>query len=176
VRRLDFRLRKAARQRSNRRRRRRRIEAIESYILPAVGARVRTPPTKMAKLCYENGLTKKPDIVSYIRVAMECLSQYTISQKQKEGSAVMKQQKKKEGDREAVEKREDQYENQAMIIITPKGAGTAVGEIGTERTRSGLSDLELYFQPAFDELNKLNRLLDSLIEEENNKEREKKKK
>ena len=125
----------------------------------------------MAKLCYENGLTKKPDIVSYIRVAMECLSQYTISQKQKEGSAIMKQQKKKEGDGEAVEKREDQYENQAMII-TPKGAGTAVGEIGAERRRrggGGLSDLELYFQPAFDELNKLNRLLDSLIEEENDK-------
>ena len=128
----------------------------------------------MAKLCYENGLTKKPDIGSYIRVAMECLSQYIISQTQKEGSAVMKQQKKKEGDGEAVEKRgEDQYENQAMII-TPKGAGTAVGEIGAERgkRRRGLSDLELYFQPAFDELNKLNRLLDSLIEEENNKARE----
>jgi hypothetical protein len=129
----------------------------------------------MAKLCYENGLTKKPDIGSYILVAMECLSQYIISQTQKEGSAVMKQQKKKEGDGEAVEKREDQYENQAMII-TPKGAGTAVGEIGAERRRRrrGLSDLELYFQPAFDELNKLNRLLDSLIEEENNKARERK--
>jgi mannitol-specific phosphotransferase system IIBC component len=109
---------------------------------------------------------------------MECLSQYTISQTQKDCSAVMKQQKKKEGDGEAVEKREDQYENQAMII-TPKGAGTAVGEIGAERRRRrrrrrGLSDLELYFQPAFDELNKLNRLLDSLIEEENNKARERK--
>jgi hypothetical protein len=28
----------------------------------------------MAKLCYENGLTKGPDIVSYIRLSMECLS------------------------------------------------------------------------------------------------------
>ena len=127
----------------------------------------------MAKLCYENGLTKKPDIGSYIRVAMECLLQYIISQIQKERSAVMKQQKNKEGDGEAVDKREDQYENQAMII-TPKSAGTAVGKIGAERRRRGLSDLELYFQPAFDELNKLNRLLDSLIEEENNKERERK--
>jgi hypothetical protein len=132
----------------------------------------------MAKLCYENGLTKKPDIGSYIRVAMECLLQYIISQTQMERSAVMKQQKNKEGDGEAVDKREDQYENQAMII-TPKGAGTTVGEIGAERRRRrrrGLSDLELYFQPAFDELNNLNRLLDSLIEEENNKAREKKKK
>jgi hypothetical protein len=43
VRRLDFRPREAARQRSNRRRRR--IEGIESYILPAVGARVHMPPT-----------------------------------------------------------------------------------------------------------------------------------
>jgi hypothetical protein len=127
----------------------------------------------MAKLCYENGPTKKPDIGSYICVAMECLSQYIISQTQKEGSAVMKQQEKKEGDGEAVENRgEDQYENQAMII-TPKGAGIAVGEIGAERRRRrGLSDVELYFQPAFDELNKLNRLLDSFIEEENNKARE----
>jgi hypothetical protein len=46
VRRLDFRPRKAARQRSNRRRRRkRRIKGIESYILPTVRARVRMPPT-----------------------------------------------------------------------------------------------------------------------------------
>jgi hypothetical protein len=30
----------------------------------------------MAKLCYENGLTKGPDIVSYIRLSMECLWQY----------------------------------------------------------------------------------------------------
>jgi hypothetical protein len=82
----------------------------------------------MAKLCYENGLTKKPDIGSYIRVAMECLLQYIISQIQKERSAVMKQQKNKEGDGEAVDKREDQYENQAMII-TPKGAGTTVGKL-----------------------------------------------
>ena len=111
-------------------------------------------------------LQKKPDIVSYIRVAMEYLSQYIISQTQKRGSAVMEQQKKKQGDGEAVEKREDQHEDQAMII-TPKGAATAVGEIGAGRRRGrGLSDLELYFQPAFDELNKLNKMLDSFIEEE----------
>jgi hypothetical protein len=119
----------------------------------------------MAKLCYENGLTKKPDIGSYIRVAMECLLQYIISQIQKERSAVMKQQKNKEGDGEAVDK-------------SSKGCGYNSREIGAERRRRrrGLSDLELYFQPAFDELNNLNRLLDSLIEEENNKAREKKKK
>src|SRR5919109_1370152 len=80
-------------------------------------------------------LQKKPDIVSYIRVAMEYLSQYIISQTQKRGSAVMEQQKKKQGDGEAVEKREDQHEDQAMII-TPKGAATAVGEIGARKRRN----------------------------------------
>jgi hypothetical protein len=33
----------------------------------------------MAKLWYENDLTNKPDIVSFIRVSMECLAQYIIS-------------------------------------------------------------------------------------------------
>jgi hypothetical protein len=30
----------------------------------------------MARLCHENGLIKGPDIVSYIRLSMECLWQY----------------------------------------------------------------------------------------------------
>jgi hypothetical protein len=33
----------------------------------------------MAKLWYENDLTNKPDIVSFIRVSMECLARYIIS-------------------------------------------------------------------------------------------------
>ena len=48
----------------------------------------------------------------------------------------MEQQKKKEGEGEAVEKRENQHEDQAMII-TPKGAATAVGEIGAGRRGRG---------------------------------------
>ena len=50
VRRLDFRPRKAASQRSNRRRRKRRIEEIESYILPGC----RSQSTHAA---YKNGET-----------------------------------------------------------------------------------------------------------------------
>jgi hypothetical protein len=41
----------------------------------------------MAKLCYENGLTKGPDIVSYICLSMECLWQYINSQGRGELSA-----------------------------------------------------------------------------------------
>jgi hypothetical protein len=33
----------------------------------------------MAKPWYENDLTNKPDIVSLIRVSMECLARYIIS-------------------------------------------------------------------------------------------------
>jgi hypothetical protein len=64
----------------------------------------------MAKLCYENGLTKGPDIVSFIRLAMECLWQYINSQAQGEPSAEEKEenrqqpQKKQEG---AVERQQD---------------------------------------------------------------------
>src|SRR5919108_4940235 len=45
----------------------------------------------MAKICHENGLTKGPDIVSYIRLSMECLSRYIItSQAEAERSAEKK--------------------------------------------------------------------------------------
>jgi hypothetical protein len=56
----------------------------------------------MAKLCYENGLTKNPDIVSYIRVSMECLWQYINSQARGDLSAeneknLQQRQEKQEG-------------------------------------------------------------------------------
>jgi hypothetical protein len=41
----------------------------------------------MAKLCHKNGLTKGPDIVSYIRLSMECLSRYITLQAEAERSA-----------------------------------------------------------------------------------------
>jgi hypothetical protein len=50
----------------------------------------------MAKLCHENGLTKGPDIVSYIRLSMECLWQYinNNSQARVEPSAEKKKEEK----------------------------------------------------------------------------------
>jgi 3-hydroxyisobutyrate dehydrogenase-like beta-hydroxyacid dehydrogenase len=45
----------------------------------------------MAKLCYENGLTKGPDILSYTRLSTECLLLYIItSQAEAERSAEKK--------------------------------------------------------------------------------------
>jgi hypothetical protein len=123
----------------------------------------------MAKLCHENGLTKGPDIVSYIRLSMECLWQYINSQAEKDRFTETEQQRKKE---EGELKKQDQH--QAMITPTRGEAIEPVEEIREER-RSDLSDLEQYFHPVFEELNKLNKTLDSLIEEENNKGTEKKK-
>jgi hypothetical protein len=128
----------------------------------------------MAKVCHENGLTNKPDIVSYIRLSMECLTHYIISQTQKDHSTAIELQKKKE-EGEALEK---QDQHQAMIRTTTPTSGEAtepVEEIGEER-RKGLSSLEQYFQPVFEELNKLNKMLDSFIEEENGRGKEKEKK
>jgi hypothetical protein len=131
----------------------------------------------MAKLCYENGLTKGPDIVSYIRLSMECLWQYinNNSQAEKDRSGAIQPQKENEV---GVLKRQNQH--QVMITPTTPKRGEAiepVEEIGGEETRRGsLSYLEQYFHPVFEEINKLNKTLDSLIEYESDKATEKKKK
>jgi hypothetical protein len=36
----------------------------------------------IARSCYEDGVTRSPDIVAFIRIAMECLTQYITSQTQ----------------------------------------------------------------------------------------------
>jgi hypothetical protein len=146
----------------------------------------------MAKLCYENGLTKGPDIVSYIRLSMECLWQYinNNSQTRVEPSAEKKNeeknrqqpQKKQEG---GVEQQQDVVDYHPMTASSPSRAAataattnTAMG--GEQHTRESIArtppplppptpplfNLHEYFQPVFDELDKLNRMLDSHIEEE----------
>ena len=52
----------------------------------------------MAELCYGNGLTKGPDIVSYIRLSMECLWQYinNNSQARVEPSSEEKKEKNRQ--------------------------------------------------------------------------------
>jgi hypothetical protein len=117
-----------------------------------------------ARTCHETGLANKPDIVAFIRVSMECLWQYIIYQKQ-EPSAAIEQQKKVEG-----EGSEKQIQHQSMITIN---AATAADEFGGVRRE--FSYLEQYFQPVFEELNKLNKTLDSIVEKENDETREKKK-
>jgi hypothetical protein len=51
----------------------------------------------MAKLCYENGLTKGPDIVSYIRLSMECLWQYINNNSQARGESLLRKRRRKIG-------------------------------------------------------------------------------
>jgi hypothetical protein len=62
----------------------------------------------MAKLCHENGLTKGPDIVSYIRLSMECLWHYinnnsparvepSAEEKKEEKNRQQQPEKKQEG-------------------------------------------------------------------------------
>ena len=149
----------------------------------------------MAKLCYENGLTKGPDIVSYIRLSMNCLWQYinsNNSQAQVEPSAEEKEeknrqqqpQKKQEG---GVEQQQDVVDYHPMTASSSSSRATAAtaattntAAVGEQHTRESiartppqpqpsptpLSNLHEYFQPVFDEVDKLNRMLDSFIEEE----------
>ena len=153
----------------------------------------------MAKLCYENGLIKGPDIVSYIRLSMECLWQYIItSQAEAERSAEkggeqqqQQQQIKKEG---SVEQQHDLNNYHTMTAPSSPSRAAAVtaattntAAIGEQHTREStartppqpsptpLFNLHEYFQPVFDELDNLNKMLDSHIEEENGKSKEKKK-
>jgi hypothetical protein len=148
----------------------------------------------MAKLCHENGLTKGPDIVSYIRLSMECLWQYinNNSQARVEPSAEKREkenrqqqpQNKQEG---GVEQQQDVVDYHPMTASPSRAAAaptnTAMGEeqhsrdsiARTPSPTPSLFNLHEYFQPVFDELDKMNKMLDSHIEEENDKSKEKKK-
>jgi hypothetical protein len=64
----------------------------------------------MAKICHENGLTKGSDIVSYIRLSMECLSRYITSQAEAELSA----EKKGEQQQQLQIKKEGSVEQQDL--------------------------------------------------------------
>jgi hypothetical protein len=148
----------------------------------------------MAKLCYENGLTKGPDIVSYIRLSMECLSRYITSQAEAERSAQKKgeeQQQQLEIKKEGSMEQHDLNNYHAITASSSSRAAaartnTAMGEQDTRESIArtptpspptpSLLSLHEYFKPVFDEIDNLNKRLDSLIEEENDKAREKKKK
>jgi hypothetical protein len=151
----------------------------------------------MAKICHENGLMKSPDIVSYIRLSTECLSQYITSQAEAELSAERKgkqQQQlqiKKEG---SVEQHDlDNYHPMTASSSPSRAAATAATTntpaIGEQHTRESIArttplpppptpslfNLHEYFQPVFDQLDELNKRLDSIAEEENERWKEKKK-
>jgi hypothetical protein len=152
----------------------------------------------MAKICHENGLTKGADIVSYIRLSMECLWQYIISQVQAERSA---EEKKEENRQQPQKKQEGGGEQQQYVVdyhtmtasSPSRAAATATTNTakgGEQHTRESIArtlppspptpplfnNLHEYFQPVFDELDNLNKMLDSFIEEEENgKSKEKKK-
>jgi hypothetical protein len=149
----------------------------------------------MAKLCYENGLTKGPDIVSYIRLSMECLSRYIISQAEVErsvekgGEQQQQLQIKKEG---SVEQHDlNNYHTMTASSSSSRATATTINTAMEENTRESIArttplpppptpplfnNLHEYFQPVFDELDNLNKMLDSFIEEENSRGKEKKKK
>jgi hypothetical protein len=143
----------------------------------------------MAKLCHENGLTKGPDIVSYIRLSMECLWQYinnnsqarvepSAEEKKEEKNRQQQPQNKQEGN---VEQQQDVVNYHPMTASLPSRAAatTNTAAIGEQRTRESIArtppqpsptpplfNLHEYFQPVFDELDKLNKMLDSHMEEE----------
>jgi hypothetical protein len=149
----------------------------------------------MAKLCHENGLIKGPDIVSYIRLSMECLSRYIIitseaeaerSAERKGGEQQQQQQQqlqiKKEG---SVEQHDlNNYHTMTAPSSPSRAAATTntAAATGEQHTRESIArtpplpspptpplfnNLHEYFQPVFDEVDKLNKMLDSSIEEEN---------
>jgi hypothetical protein len=154
----------------------------------------------MAKICYENGPTKGPDIVSYIRLSMECLWQYinnnsqarvepSAEEKKEEKNRQQQPQKKQEG---SVEQQQDVVDYHPMTAPSPSRAAataatTNTAAIGEQHTRESIArtppqppltplfNLHEYFQPVFDELDKLNKMLDSHMEEENDKSKVKKK-
>jgi hypothetical protein len=158
----------------------------------------------MAKLCHENGLTKGPDIVSYIRLSMECLWQYinNNSQERVEPSAEKKKEEKNQQQQPqtkqegGVEQQQDVVDYHPMTASSPSRAAAAAtantAAIGGEQhTRESIArtpppttppptpplfnNLHEYFKPVFDQLDELNKLADSFIEEENNRGKEKEK-
>jgi hypothetical protein len=145
----------------------------------------------MAKLCYENGLTKGPDIVSYIRLSMECLSRYIItSQAEAERSAEKGGEQQQQQQQQQIKKEgsmEQQHDlNNYHTMTAPSSSSRAAAAItntamGEQHTRESIArttplqppptpplfnNLHEYFQPVFDQLDKLNKMLDSHIEEE----------
>jgi hypothetical protein len=140
----------------------------------------------MAKICHENGLTNKPDIVSYIRLSMECLSQYITSQAEAERSAEKKggeQQQQLQIKKEVGSVEQHDLNNyhtmtasssSSRATATTTTTNTAMGEQHTMESiartppspPTPLFSLHEYFQPVFDEVDKLNKILDSHIEEE----------
>jgi hypothetical protein len=127
----------------------------------------------MAKLCHENGLTKGPDIVSYIRLSMKCLWQYITSKAQGDHSTAIEQQKKKE---EGVEQQQD-LNYHAMTAPSSRVAAEAATNTAVmgEHIRESIArtpppptrmfNIHEYFQPVFDQLEELNKLADSLIDD-----------
>jgi hypothetical protein len=156
----------------------------------------------MAKLCYENSLTKGPDIISYIRLSMDCLWQYinnnsqarveepSAKEKKEEKNRQQQPQKKQEG---GVEQQQDVVDYHPMTassssrVAAATAATTNIAAMGGEQhTRESIArtppppipslfNLHEYFQPVFDQLDKLNKMLDSHIEEENDRGKVKKK-
>jgi hypothetical protein len=140
----------------------------------------------MAKLCHENGLTKGPDIVSYIRLSMECLSRYITLQAEAERSAEKggeQQQQLQIKKEDSVEQQHDLNNYHTMTAPSSSRAAaattnTAMGrDIGESVARTPpqpppipplFNNLHEYFQPVFDQLDELNKLADSFIEEEEN--------
>jgi hypothetical protein len=152
----------------------------------------------MAKLCHENGLTKGPDIVSYIRLSMECLWQYINNNSQ---ARVEPSAEKKEENRQQPQKRQEggveQQDVSSHIMTAPSSSRAAAATTNTAAMRGEqhtgesitrtppppppltpplFNNLHEYFQPVFDEVDNLNKMLDSHIEEENDGGKEKKKK
>jgi hypothetical protein len=61
----------------------------------------------MAKICHENGLTKGPDIVSYIRLSMECLWQY-INNSQARGEPSAEEKKEEKNRQQQPQKKQEE--------------------------------------------------------------------
>jgi hypothetical protein len=148
----------------------------------------------MAKLCYENGLTKNPDMVSYIRVSMEVLWRYinnnsqarvepSAEKKKEEKNRQQQPQNKQEGN---VEQQQDVVDYRPMTASSSPSraaaaATTNTAATGEQHTRESIArtpplsqppptplfnNLHEYFQPVFDQLDELNKMLDPHIEEE----------
>jgi hypothetical protein len=161
----------------------------------------------MAKLCYENGLTKGPDIVSYIRLSMDCLWQYInnnsqargeLSAEEKEEEKNRQQQPQKKQGGGGVEQQQDVVDYHAMTASSSSSRAAAAtaatatnaAAIGEQHTRESIArttplpplpipplfNLHEYFQPVFDQVDELNKRLDSIAEKENERWKEKKKK
>jgi len=152
----------------------------------------------MAELCYENDLTKGPDIVSYIRLSMECLWQYINNNSKARGEPSAEEKKDEKNRQQPQKKQEGGVEQQQDVVdyhtMTASSSSRAAAAANTamreQYTRESIArtppqpppthplfnNLHEYFKPVFDEVDNLNKMLDSGIEEENSRGKEKKKK